>query len=26
LVERNSVKEISARQDSVVRVHPVGVS
>jgi Rrf2 family iron-sulfur cluster assembly transcriptional regulator len=26
LVDRNSVKEISARQDSVVRVHPVGVS
>ena len=26
LVERNSVKEISARQDSVVRVHPVGMS
>ena len=26
LVERNSVKEISARQDSVVRVHPASVS
>jgi Rrf2 family iron-sulfur cluster assembly transcriptional regulator len=26
LVERNSVKEISARQDSVVRVHPVSMS
>jgi Rrf2 family iron-sulfur cluster assembly transcriptional regulator len=26
LVERNSVKEISARQESVVRVHPVSMS
>jgi Rrf2 family iron-sulfur cluster assembly transcriptional regulator len=26
LVERNAVKEVSARQDSVVRVHPVTMS